>query len=404
MSELFDATTVLQRKTDLDLRLDATNSVRIPLPDGGQLECGPHGLSLLEAFAAPRAVGEVLAGHARTAQEWIHTSSALERLVRAGILVEPGRNGERTGTSTDYAFDWPFVHTKMLDDRVRTTAYQTAIRASVRPGDVVVDIGTGTGVLAATAARAGAERVYAVEAGAIADSAAALFAANGVGDRVQVLRGWSTRLDVPEPADLVVSEVIGKDPLDERVLEIVADARRRWLRPGGRMIPRRIEILGTPVSLPPDALQRYLFTGEAAQRWQGWYDLDFSALAERAPSPGTLYVRTATARDWPRLSEPLLLADLDLSGVCDTRVETEAVGTSCHDGTAHGVLLHFRLHLTDDVTLSTDPASADDTNSWRHALYLGPPRTVRAGDPIRIRYRYRCAGRPDGAELVGTPS
>lgn len=70
------------------------------------------------------------------------------------------------------------------------------------------------------------------------------------------------------------------------------------------------------------------------------------------------------------------------------------------DGVAHGVLRHFRLQLTDEVRLSTDPRVAADANSWRHAQYLGDQQEVRTGDRVTIRYGYRRAGAPDGATLA----
>ena len=54
-------------------------------------------------------------------------------------------------------------HEEMLSDSVRVQAYHRGIRRNVRPGDVVVDLGTGTGLLAFMASRAGAKKVYAVE-------------------------------------------------------------------------------------------------------------------------------------------------------------------------------------------------------------------------------------------------
>ena len=89
----------------------------------------------------------------------------------------------------------------MLHDDRRTGDYLAALAEAVRPGDVVLDIGTGSGVLAVAAARAGARRVYAVEASDIAEVAERVFAANGVTDTVTLVPGWSREIELPEPAD-----------------------------------------------------------------------------------------------------------------------------------------------------------------------------------------------------------
>ena len=62
-------------------------------------------------------------------------------------------------------------HRHLLDDHTRTSALIDAINAVVKPGDTVIDLGTGTGILAMAAARAGAARVYAIDHASIVDSA-----------------------------------------------------------------------------------------------------------------------------------------------------------------------------------------------------------------------------------------
>ena len=81
------------------------------------------------------------------------------------------------------------VHRTMICDRVRTEAFRRAIDSVVRPGDVVLDVGAGSGILSVLAARAGAARVYAVERTSAAVLAQELAAANGVAGIVQVIHG-----------------------------------------------------------------------------------------------------------------------------------------------------------------------------------------------------------------------
>ena len=125
----------------------------------------------------------------------------------------------------------------MICDRVRTEAFRRAIGTVVRPGDVVLDVGAGTGILSLFAAKAGAARVYAVERTTVAVLAQELAAANGVAEIVQVIHGDVMDIELPERVDVIVSEWLGGFGIDEGMLVPVIAARDRWLKPGGVMIP-----------------------------------------------------------------------------------------------------------------------------------------------------------------------
>ena len=132
------------------------------------------------------------------------------------------------------------VHRTMIRDHVRTEAFRLAIAAVVRPGDVVLDVGAGSGILSVFAARAGAARVYAVEQTSIAVLAQEIVSANGVGDIVRVIESDAFDLELPERVDVIVSEWLGGFGIDEGMLPPVIAARDRWLKPAGAMIPKAV--------------------------------------------------------------------------------------------------------------------------------------------------------------------
>ena len=167
----------------------------------------------------------------------------------------------------------------MLHDDRRTGDYVAALAQAVRPGDVVLDIGTGSGVLAIAAARAGARHVYAVEASDIAAVAERVFAVNDVADRITLVAGWSRQIELPEPADLLVSEVIGNEPFEEEILETTLDARRRLLKPGARLIPNTLTLFARPLCLPRPRRRQRALGRSAVERWRGLYGIDFEPLA-----------------------------------------------------------------------------------------------------------------------------
>jgi type I protein arginine methyltransferase len=133
--------------------------------------------------------------------------------------------------SSEGIMDWgEDFHDLMLGDRLRMNAFRTAIDETVRKDAVVVDLGTGTGILAEWALRAGAARVYGIDFNrSMLDIAAARLA--GFGDRFVAVPGLSFDLELPERADVIVSETLGNLVDNESCVRILADARGK--------VPRR---------------------------------------------------------------------------------------------------------------------------------------------------------------------
>ena len=169
-------------------------------------------------------------------------------------------------------------HAAMLNDKARTSSYLASIRRVVRPGDIVVDIGTGTGIYAMAAALAGAQKVYAIEAGRIAWIARRLIEVNGLADRITLIRGLSTQIWLPERANVLISELIGDEPLAEQVIEITQDALRRLLKPGASLVPSGVKIFGLPVTIPDAELGKLTFAQGTVQNWRSWYGIEFAPL------------------------------------------------------------------------------------------------------------------------------
>ena len=162
----------------------------------------------------------------------------------------------------------------MADDGVRMSAYARAIERAVKPGSVVLDLGSGTGICALLAARAGARHVYAVDFNPAVWVARDLAAENGFADRISVYESSSLEIDLPEKVDVIVSDLRGQTPLNGTNLAAVADARARWLKPGGVSIPMRDRLFTCAVE--SDDLGRLLTTG-----WASTGKLGFSVAAAR---------------------------------------------------------------------------------------------------------------------------
>jgi len=373
----------LVRAKDLDMSLDGAGILTVRTL-GGSVSIPSQGLRLLDAFEKPTlvrdAVEKLTVGGAR---DFIDATSIIATLIKAGILHDPEQPGALPRDNSRW--DATGIHVEMLRDDVRTDGFRRAIEEVVRPGDIVLDIGTGSGVLAVFAARAGAKKVYAVEASSIAPIARQVFDKSGVGDRVEVIRGWSTQIELPERADVLVTETIGNEPLGERIVDTAFDARRRLLVPGARMIPSRVLVRARLVTLSRAVRATHLAGGTNEELVRERYRVDISPLAaaeNRSTFPLTLEadeVKTLTP-----LSDVFTIADVDLA-TTDLVFQRRVEAVAARAGTMDGVLLHFSATLSDATTLTVDAFELDHS-SWRSYLWVVPPRQVSVGDQVALTY------------------
>ncbi len=270
-------------------------------------------------------------------------------------------------------FASPILQERLLLDKVRCDAYREAIHRTVKPGDVVVDLGAGTGLLSFFALQAGARHVYAIEMSRIADAAAELIEANGFLDRITLIRKNSKNVRLPERCDVLVTETLSAFCFDrENIIEFVADARERFLKPGARIIPESADTFLMPFS--SDAIG-------AGRLPPGYYDLDFKPFSKRLfKSYGIV---PASGQPFIALSQPAPLYHIDFRKDTKKPGRTFAPFRIIADGRLDGFLGWFEARLGEGVTLSNSPY-LPLTHWWQLYLpVLGQP-CYRAGQAILL--------------------
>uniref|UniRef100_A0A6T0HML8 Uncharacterized protein n=1 Tax=Emiliania huxleyi TaxID=2903 RepID=A0A6T0HML8_EMIHU len=185
----------------------------------------------------------------------------------------PGASSDRPLPTDTYLSEYSkiFDHIGMLEDMQRMAAYHDAIKRNAAvhfKGKVVLDVGSGTGVLAIWAAQAGARRVYAVEASGVGAHIQTMVEAHGLADTVTVLRERVEQVELAEQVDVIVSEWMGYFLLRESMVESVLLARDRWLKPGGVMYPSHARLLLAPSALPRFLLRRREEIASSMHAWE----------------------------------------------------------------------------------------------------------------------------------------
>ncbi|MCL1600543.1 MAG: 50S ribosomal protein L11 methyltransferase [Actinomycetia bacterium] len=270
-------------------------------------------------------------------------------------------------------------HHSMLTDEVRTSSFLRAIMEVVEPGDVVVDIGSGTGVLSLFAAMAGASRVYAIEREPVIEIASEIAARNGLSETIAFIAGSSLEVDIPEQADVLITETIGNAGFDEGIVAWVADARRRFLKHDALVVPGRVDAVASLICVPTDFM--------AIDKWsRPLQTLDFTPLS-RIVRNNLIWTDLSPAAI---VSEPVVVFGTDFSSEpkwLTGSVRVEAI----KDALVHGIGMWFRSSLAPNTQITNAPPNT--VPSWEQGfLPLDEPMVVAAGDQIRFEVSSAASG------------
>lgn len=272
-------------------------------------------------------------------------------------------------------------HRKLLNDAGRMEAYRAAIMATVRPGDTVLDIGSGSGVLALFACQAGAAKVCCVERHPIIQAARELAEANGMSDRIDFFHGDIRDLKLEAPVDVIQSELIGKSLIGQNMAELVGLSRDRFLRPGGAILPRGASLFVAPADGSVADASARLPAPDA-------YRIEFAPLAERACN--TPIALRIPATDLIAEGQVAYRYDAATAPPTDS-FDTELSFTAREPRTLRGLVAWFVADLAPGISLGNPPPG---TPSWdNHYFPLTAPVTLQPGDTIALRI----AGRDDSA-------
>ncbi len=254
-------------------------------------------------------------------------------------------------------------------------AYRQAIFKTVKPGDLVLDAGTGSGIMAMFACQAGARRVYAVELEDIIFIARRLAQENGFADRIVFLHKDVKKVQLDEKVDVIISELISENGPGENQAEIVNSCRDRLLKPHGKIVPLRVDMCIAPVE-DVETFRMVQLPGKSA------YGIDFSSCEQ--------HLINQPIHSWS--SQKALLApgrtaysyNAHRSSSTD-RFESSLIFTVEREGTFHGYCSWFSSVLAEGIELSNKPPAQ---LCWS-TIFFPLPQLVAVTPGMTIELNFR---------------
>ncbi len=282
----------------------------------------------------------------------------------------------------------PNWHFDMLSDTRRNDAFEKAISKVATEKSRALDIGTGSGLLAMMAARAGAASVLACEENSdLANVAERIVEANGYSDNIRVVNKRSDQLeegdDFEQKFDLIVSEILDSGGLGEGILSSLRQAKREMGTPDVKIIPAGISLKAQLIEFP----ERYLVN--PIKDISGF---DLSIFNEFRVSDTYVPV-DLKHEDYLPLSEVFNLRAYDFYNIHALEIdfdnpEVDSIQVEIRqEGQVQAVAFWFDLHMDEDDSYSTGPGG--ELDHWLQAVYFfEEPKAVSKGDQVAIKALY----------------
>lgn len=264
-------------------------------------------------------------------------------------------------------------HWDYVRDSIRTKRFEAAIGKSMVPNARVLDLGCGVGIFGALCLRAGAAEVVAIDRSAIIDLAYETFVRAGHIKKIQTIRGVARRIAASEPFDLIVCDHVGYFGFDYGIVELLVDARERFLKPNGRLIPQKIELQLSLVE-----------STKCRSRVDGWASEGVPEELHWLRSYGTNMKHAVNLSSGELLSAPTTLGYIDFRAEKNAFFSWKVPLTVERAGELHGLGGWFDCTLADKVTMTNSPVAPDRINRPQAFLPIERPIAVMPGDIVEV--------------------
>ena len=278
-----------------------------------------------------------------------------------------------------------YEHEKMLADSVRINTYRRAIKKYITPEDIVLDLGTGTGILAFFAARQKAKKIYAIDHSNFIDIAKKVSRHNKF-DNIEFIKSHSRNFKPKVKFDVIVHEQIGDYLFNENMVENLLDLKNRVLKPEGRIIPAKFELFLEPVCLKEPFNIPFIYENDL-------YGIDFSflrnhyeALEEFKPTDYKQeWLESDAVKHLLCDAAPILAFDLEkLKSHKDIPHVVQCSKKVIEPGYFDGFCLYFNVIFDEDIQFDTSPLTTH--THWGNCFFRIESRKCYGEESIDFKF------------------
>ena len=273
-------------------------------------------------------------------------------------------------------------HYCYLADRAKVERYKAAIERAVRPGQLVMDLGCGSGLLGLIALHSGAYKVLFLEKDPIIEVARRTVIDAGFGDRAEFYHTSSYELRLIDRVDVIICDHVGYFGLDYGILALLADARHRFLDPDGTIVPADIDLKLAPVE-----------TGTERELISRWTNGSISPDYAWVGAPAANYRYGVHLGSDSLLAAPGALATLELGETAEEFLRWQTDFECSRDGELDGLLGWFDCRLFADIHMTNSPTTDFRLDRPQAFFPLECAVRVHKGEKIRTSVMARPADR-----------
>ena len=277
-----------------------------------------------------------------------------------------------------------YRHESMLADKIRIESYYNAINKYVKEGDVVIDLGTGTGILSFFAHQKNPKIIYSIDHSKIIEIAKIVAKYNNI-SKILFINTYSQNFSPAEKADVIIQEQMGSFLFNENMIGSVLDLRNRSLKKGGKILPSQFDLFIEPVEIEDD--NRIPLIWE-----QNIHGINFQCLNEiKNQLENNHFTRYIRPRDIGRflcIPEPILSFNLEtLSSAADLPSTLTSKKRININGRLDGFCVYFRAIFDKEIILEVNPLNQESNHSsWSAAFFRVESVNLEGNDLIEYTF------------------